>query len=276
MSETRLTPTSYVILGLVELLKTATPYDLKRGADARRRPLLVAAAHPALLRARATRRGRTTSMSERERGGRRRRLYRLTPKGRDALGQVALRADGRALRAARSGSAEALLRRRPGHAGRGPARCPPREPAGRSSSCARRRRRRTSRGGAAHPRGRDRPRARVRALLVAARQAPRARRLGPELGAVLRERVDHPHPGDARVGELEQKPGVVVKPPSRSAASSAPRTASGVAAAVSSDEAPRRTLLGQGLTSRRRDEAAASSLRLAAAHFSLKARMRSL
>ena len=32
MSEDRLTPTSYVILGLVELLKTATPYDLKRGA----------------------------------------------------------------------------------------------------------------------------------------------------------------------------------------------------------------------------------------------------
>ena len=61
MSETRLTPTSYVILGLVELLKTATPYDLKRGADARRRPLLVAAAHPALLGAGATGRGRATS-----------------------------------------------------------------------------------------------------------------------------------------------------------------------------------------------------------------------
>ena len=64
----------------------------------------------------------------------------------------------------------------------------------------------TLEAGIGHARG-------VRALLVAARQAPRARRLGPELGAVLRERVDHPHPDDARIGELEQEAGVVVERP---------------------------------------------------------------
>ena len=34
MSVTRLTETSYVVLGLIERLQPATPYDLKRAAEA--------------------------------------------------------------------------------------------------------------------------------------------------------------------------------------------------------------------------------------------------
>jgi DNA-binding PadR family transcriptional regulator len=84
VSEKRLTPTSYVILGLVELLKTATPYDLKRGATLGvghfwSLPHTQVYSEPARLAE-----GGYLD-EERERGGRRRRLYRLTPKGRDAL-----------------------------------------------------------------------------------------------------------------------------------------------------------------------------------------------
>jgi PadR family transcriptional regulator AphA len=86
VSETRLTPTSYVILGLVELLKTATPYDLKRGATLGvghfwSLPHTQLYSEPARLAAGGYLEER------RERGGRRRRLYRLTPQGREALGQ---------------------------------------------------------------------------------------------------------------------------------------------------------------------------------------------
>ena len=84
MAETRLTPTSYVILGLVELLKTATPYDLKRGATLGvghfwSLPHTQLYSEPARL-------AEAGYLEERrEREGRRRRLYRLTPQGRDAL-----------------------------------------------------------------------------------------------------------------------------------------------------------------------------------------------
>ncbi len=84
MAETRLTPTSYVILGLVELLKTATPYDLKRGATLGvghfwSLPHTQLYSEPARL-------AEAGYLDERrERDGRRRRLYRLTPTGRDAL-----------------------------------------------------------------------------------------------------------------------------------------------------------------------------------------------
>ena len=84
MPETRLTPTSYVILGLVELLKTATPYDLKRSATLGvghfwSLPHTQLYTEPARL-------AEAGYLDERrERDGRRRRLYRLTPRGRDAL-----------------------------------------------------------------------------------------------------------------------------------------------------------------------------------------------
>jgi PadR family transcriptional regulator AphA len=84
MAETRLTPTSYVVLGLIELLRTATPYDLKRAATLGvghfwSLPHTQLYSEPARLAA-------AGYLDERrEREGRRRRLYRLTPFGRDAL-----------------------------------------------------------------------------------------------------------------------------------------------------------------------------------------------
>jgi DNA-binding PadR family transcriptional regulator len=81
---TRLTPTSYVVLGLVELLRTATPYDLKRAATLGvghfwSLPHTQLYSEPARL-------AEGGYLEERrEREGRRRRLYRLTPSGRDAL-----------------------------------------------------------------------------------------------------------------------------------------------------------------------------------------------
>ena len=51
---------------------------------------------------------------EREETGRRRRIYRLTPDGRKALEDWRADPDDGPLRAARPGSAEAVLRRRPG------------------------------------------------------------------------------------------------------------------------------------------------------------------
>ena len=80
----RLTPTSLIVLGLLELAGEATPYDLKgmvqatvgnfwtvQHAQVYSEPERLAAAG--------------YLDEEREEGGRRRRRYRLTPKGRDAL-----------------------------------------------------------------------------------------------------------------------------------------------------------------------------------------------
>lgn len=81
-----LTPTSYIVLGLLELAGTATPYELKK---------LVAASvgffwsvqHAQLY----TEPDRLTEAGllsvERERGGRRRKRYTLTDAGREALAQ---------------------------------------------------------------------------------------------------------------------------------------------------------------------------------------------
>ena len=84
MSVTRLTPTSYVVLGLVEQLGTATPYDLKQMAalgvgNFWSLPHTQLYSEPARL----TEAGFLAE--ERERSGRRRRLYSLTKKGREAL-----------------------------------------------------------------------------------------------------------------------------------------------------------------------------------------------
>jgi DNA-binding PadR family transcriptional regulator len=80
----RLTPTSYVVLGLIEQLGTATPYDLKAMAALGvghfwSLPHTQLYAEPARL-------AEAGYLSEeRERKGRRRRLYGLTSKGREAL-----------------------------------------------------------------------------------------------------------------------------------------------------------------------------------------------
>jgi PadR family transcriptional regulator AphA len=84
MQEPRLTPTSYIVLGLVAWSGEATPYQLKQ---------LVAGSvgnfwtlqHAQLYTEpeRLTKGGYLTE--RRERGGRRRKLYTITPKGRQAL-----------------------------------------------------------------------------------------------------------------------------------------------------------------------------------------------
>jgi PadR family transcriptional regulator, regulatory protein AphA len=80
----RLTPTSYIVLGLIERVGEATPYELKR---------LVAASvgdfwslQHAQLYTEPTRLARGGYLQEtRERDGRRRKRYKLTAAGREAL-----------------------------------------------------------------------------------------------------------------------------------------------------------------------------------------------
>jgi DNA-binding PadR family transcriptional regulator len=84
MSTVRLTPTSHVVLGLVEQLGTATPYDLKQAAAAGvghfwSLPHTQLYAEPARLAAAGY------LEEQREPAGRRRRLYTLTKQGRGAL-----------------------------------------------------------------------------------------------------------------------------------------------------------------------------------------------
>jgi PadR family transcriptional regulator, regulatory protein AphA len=84
MQEPRLTPTSYIVLGLLGLVGEATPYRLKQ---------IVAGSvgyfwslqHAQLYTEpeRLARGGYVTE--EREEGGRRRKLYRITEKGQQAL-----------------------------------------------------------------------------------------------------------------------------------------------------------------------------------------------
>jgi DNA-binding PadR family transcriptional regulator len=80
----KLTPTSYVVLGLIEALGTATPYDLKQAAalgvgNFWSLPHTQLYSEPARLAA-------AGYLDERrEPAGRRRRLYSLTDSGRSAL-----------------------------------------------------------------------------------------------------------------------------------------------------------------------------------------------
>jgi len=80
----RLTPSSYVVLGLIEALEPATPYDLKLAA-ARGVGHLWALPHTQLYSECGRLAGLGLLDEERERGGRRRRIYRLTGAGRSAL-----------------------------------------------------------------------------------------------------------------------------------------------------------------------------------------------
>jgi len=82
--EIRLTPTSYIVLGLLDLAGEATPYELKR---------MVAAGignfwslqHAQLYTETARLAGAGYLDEEQERSGRRRKLYRLTKRGQAAL-----------------------------------------------------------------------------------------------------------------------------------------------------------------------------------------------
>ena len=84
MQDIRLTPTSYIVLGLLELAGESTPYALKQ---------LVAASvghfwtlQHAQLYTETERLAAAGHVTERrESGGRRRRLYALTERGREAL-----------------------------------------------------------------------------------------------------------------------------------------------------------------------------------------------
>src|SRR4051794_41925122 len=80
----RLTPTSYVVLGLLDAAGRATPYDLKR-LHAAGVGSFWSLNHAQLYAGpdRLTEAGYLTV--ERERGGRRRKLYELTAAGRRAL-----------------------------------------------------------------------------------------------------------------------------------------------------------------------------------------------
>jgi PadR family transcriptional regulator AphA len=83
-ADPRLTPTSYIVLGLLEVCGEATPYDLKQ--------LLAGSVgnfwtvqHSALYAEPERLAGGGYVSERREQGGRRRRRYRVTAKGRRAL-----------------------------------------------------------------------------------------------------------------------------------------------------------------------------------------------
>src|SRR4051794_40585240 len=80
----RLTPTSYVVLGLLKAAGRATPYDLKR-LHAAGLGNFWSLNHAQLYAEPDRLAGAGYLTVERERGGRRRKLYELTPAGREAL-----------------------------------------------------------------------------------------------------------------------------------------------------------------------------------------------
>lgn len=84
MQEIRLTPTSYIVLGLLELAGESTPYGLKQ-LVARSVGYFWTLQHAQLYTepARLAEAGYVTE--QREQSGRRRKLYSLTDRGREAL-----------------------------------------------------------------------------------------------------------------------------------------------------------------------------------------------
>lgn len=84
MNEPRLTPTSHIVLGLIEAIEPATPYDLKRLA-AQSITNFWPLPHTQLYSECGRLAGFGLLDEEREVGGRRRRIYRLTAAGRAAL-----------------------------------------------------------------------------------------------------------------------------------------------------------------------------------------------
>ncbi len=84
MSAPRLSETSYILLGMLELIQPATPYDLKRMAEASTIDFWFVP-HTQIYTecARLAREGLLTE--EQEQTGRRRRIYSLTEAGRQAM-----------------------------------------------------------------------------------------------------------------------------------------------------------------------------------------------
>lgn len=82
----RLTPTSYVVLGLIEAMGSATPYDLKTAAREGVANLW-ALPHTQLYTESARLAEAGLLDEEREEGGRRRRVYELTAAGAQALSE---------------------------------------------------------------------------------------------------------------------------------------------------------------------------------------------
>jgi DNA-binding PadR family transcriptional regulator len=82
--ETRLTPTSYIVLGLLDFCGEATPYDLK-GLVAMSLGNFWSVQHAQLYTETARLAAAGLLDENREEGGRRRKLYSLTPAGRKAL-----------------------------------------------------------------------------------------------------------------------------------------------------------------------------------------------
>src|SRR5580704_18775474 len=80
----RLSETSFIVLGLLELVQPATPYDLKRLAH--HSTMNFWAVPHTQLYSECARLAKEGLLSEqREQTGRRRRIYRLTDSGREAL-----------------------------------------------------------------------------------------------------------------------------------------------------------------------------------------------
>ena len=86
MSRARLTETSYIVLGLLEQAQPATPYDLKQLAQVSTVNFW-ALPHTQLYTECARLADEGLLSEEREQTGRRRRIYRLTDSGREALDQ---------------------------------------------------------------------------------------------------------------------------------------------------------------------------------------------
>ncbi len=83
---TPLTETSYIVLGLIEQIGAATPYDLKRMAQVSTFNFW-AVPHTQLYTECGRLAGEGLLSEQREQSGRRRRIYRLTERGREALAQ---------------------------------------------------------------------------------------------------------------------------------------------------------------------------------------------
>lgn len=83
-SEIRLTPTSYIVLGLIEVCDEATPYDLKQAVAAGLGNFW-SLQHAQLYTEPERLAGAGYLSERREEGGRRRRHYRIAERGREAL-----------------------------------------------------------------------------------------------------------------------------------------------------------------------------------------------
>jgi PadR family transcriptional regulator AphA len=86
MSSPRLTETSYIVLGLLEQVEPATPYDLKRIAQLSTNNFWTVP-HTQLYTECARLAGEGLLDERQEEAGRRRRIYRLTKRGRALLAE---------------------------------------------------------------------------------------------------------------------------------------------------------------------------------------------